>query len=96
VDDRQAVQVTIFRQSYTLRAGGDEREVQELADSVDQLMNAIAARSSAADPLRVAVLASLHLADRLRTLERELNELKQRVGEKSEQFRILLDEALGR
>ena len=96
MDDRQAVQVTIFRQSYTLRAGGDEREVQELADSVDQLMNAIAASSSAADPLRVAVLASLHLADRLRTLERELNELKQRVGEKSEQFRILLDEALGR
>ena len=96
MDDKQAVQVTIFRQSYTLRAGGDEREVQELADSVDQLMNAIAARSSAADPLRVAVLASLHLADRLRTLERELNELKQRVGEKSEQFRILLDEALGR
>ena len=96
MDDRQAVQVTIFRQSYTLRAGGDAREVQELADSVDQLMNAIAARSSAADPLRVAVLASLHLADRLRTLERELNELKQRVGEKSEQFRILLDEALGR
>jgi cell division protein ZapA (FtsZ GTPase activity inhibitor) len=96
VEDKQAVQVTIFRQSYTLRAAGDEREVQELADSVDQLMNAIAARSSSADPLRVAVLASLHLADRLRTLERELSELKERIGEKSEQFRLLLDEALGR
>jgi cell division protein ZapA (FtsZ GTPase activity inhibitor) len=58
-------------------------------------MNAIAGRSPSADPLRVAVLASLHLADRLRTLERELNELKKRVGEKSEQFRLLLEEALG-
>ena len=96
MDDKQSVQVTIFRQSYTLRASGDEREVQELADSVDEIMNAIAARSSSADPLRVAVLASLHLADRLRTLERELTELKKRVGEKSEQFRLLLDEALGR
>lgn len=96
MDDKQAVQVTIFRQTYTLRASGDEREVQELADTVDQLMNAIAARSSSADPLRVAVLASLHLADRLRTLESELNALKKRVGEKSEQFRLLLDEALGR
>ena len=97
MDDKQSVQVTIFRQTYTLRASGDEREVQELADTVDQLMNAIAARSSStADPLRVAVLASLHLADRLRTLERELNEMKKRVGEKSEQFRLLLDEALGR
>jgi cell division protein ZapA (FtsZ GTPase activity inhibitor) len=96
VDDKQSVQVTIFRQSYTLRASGDEREVQELADTVDEIMNAIAARSANADPLRVAVLASLHLADRLRTLERELTELKKRVGEKSEQFRLLLDEALGR
>jgi cell division protein ZapA (FtsZ GTPase activity inhibitor) len=96
VDDKQTVQVTIFRQSYTLRASGNEREVQELADSVDQLMNAISARSSASDPLRVAVLTSLHLADRLRTLEAELSGLKQRVGEKSEQFRLLLDEALGR
>jgi cell division protein ZapA (FtsZ GTPase activity inhibitor) len=96
VDDKQTVQVTIFRQSYSLRASGDEREVQELADSVDELMNAIAGRSANADPLRVAVLASLHLADRLRTIERELNELKKRVGEKSEQFRLLLDEALGR
>jgi cell division protein ZapA len=95
VDDKQTVQVTIFRQSYALRAAGNEREVQELADSVDQLMNAIAARSSSADPLRVAVLASLHLADRLHTIENELNELKKRVGEKSEQFRLLLDEALG-
>lgn len=96
MDDKQSVQVTIFRQSYTLRASGDEREVQELADTVDEIMNAIAARSANADPLRVAVLASLHLADRLRTLERELTELKKRVGEKSEQFRLLLDEALGR
>jgi cell division protein ZapA (FtsZ GTPase activity inhibitor) len=96
VDDKQAIQVTIFRQSYTLRTSGNEREVQELADSVDQLMSEIAARSSSADPLRVAVLASLHLADRLRALERELNELKERVGQKSEQFRLLLDEALGR
>ena len=96
MDDKQSVQVTIFRQSYTLRASGDEREVQELADTVDEIMNAIAARSANADPLRVAVLASLHLADRLRTLERELTELKKRVGEKSEEFRLLLDEALGR
>ncbi len=95
MDDKQSVQVTIFRQTYTLRAAGDERGVQELADTVDQLMNAIAARSSSADPLRVAVLASLHLADRLRALESELNELKKRVDQKSEQFRLLLDEALG-
>jgi len=92
--DRQTVQVTIFHQTYTLRVSGDEREVQELADSVDQLMSAIAARSANADSLRVAVLACLHLADRLRALERDLNDLKQRVDSKSEQFRLLLDQVI--
>jgi cell division protein ZapA len=94
-DDRQTVQVTIFHQTYTLRVSGDPQEVQELADSVDQLMNAIAARSSSADSLRVAVLACLHLADRLRTLECELKALQQRVDDKSERFRSLLEQAMG-
>jgi cell division protein ZapA len=94
VGDKQTVQVTIFHQTYTLRSAGDEREIQELADSVDQIMSAIAAKSASADSLRVAVLACLHLADRLRTLERELAQLRQRVDQKSEQFRLLLDRAI--
>jgi cell division protein ZapA len=92
--DRKSVQVTILHQTYTLRVADNEREVQELADSVDQLMSAIAARSANADSLRVAVLACLHLADRLRALERDLNQLKQRVDSKSEQFRLLLDQVI--
>ena len=92
--DKQTVQVTIFHQNYTLRTAGDEREIQELADSVDQIMTAIAAKSANADSLRVAVLACLHLADRLRTLEHELAQLRQRVDQKSQQFRLLLDQAI--
>ncbi len=92
--DKQTVQVTIFHQTYTLRAGGEDGEVQQLADMVDQLMTAIGSKSPSADPLRIAVLACLHLADRLRSLERELTDLKQRVDRKSEEFRLLLDHAL--
>jgi hypothetical protein len=39
------------------------------------------------------VLACLHLADRLKTVERELNELKQSVSHKSRDFASLLDQA---
>lgn len=92
--DKQSVQVTIFHQTYTLRTAGDAQEIQELADRVDQLMAAIAAKSANADSLRVAVLACLHMADQLRALERELTELRQRVEQKSEQFRLLLDQAI--
>ena len=40
------------------------------------------------------MLACLHLADRLRSLEGELGDLRRRVDQKSEQFRLLLEQAL--
>jgi cell division protein ZapA len=57
-------------------------------------MNAIAAKSPSADALRVAVLACLHLADRLRAIEGEFSSLQRRVQENSERFRVLLDQAI--
>lgn len=91
---KRAVRVSILDQSYTLLTPGDEGQVQQLADSVNELMAAIAARAPQADNLRVAVLACLHLADRLRALESELSDLKRRVDEKSRAFRLLLEEAI--
>ena len=69
---RNPVRVTIFNQSYSLLATEEPGEVESLAESVDELMSDIARRLGSADANRVAVLACLHLADRLRALEREL------------------------
>ena len=92
--EKNTVRVTILGQPYTLRAQGEAREVELLAQSVDELMHNIAAKSPNADSGRVAVLACLHLADRLSSLERDLGALKQRVDRKSEEFSLLLDQAL--
>jgi cell division protein ZapA len=94
--DKNTVRVTILGQSYTLLAQGDPKEVALLAQSVDELMHGIAAKSPNADSGRVAVLACLHLADKLNGLERDLGALKQRVERKSEEFAVLLDQALER
>lgn len=91
---KRPVRITILDQTYTVLAPGEDRELLELADSVNELMAIIAARSPKADNLRVAVLACLHLADRLRSLQKELGELKLRVDEKSRAFQLLLDEAI--
>lgn len=91
--EKKPVRVTIFHQPYTLLAS-EPADVQELADGVDQLMASIAQKAPSADPMRVAVLACLHLADRLRGLEREIDELRGRVDAKSQQFRLLLEQAL--
>ena len=92
--EKTTVRVTILGQAYTLRAQGDTREVELLAQNVDELMHNIDAKSPNADSSRVAVLACLHLADRLSSLERDLGALKQRVDRKSVEFAGLLDQAL--
>ena len=88
------VRVSIFNQTYALRSSGDPREIEELARQIDSLMESIAAKSGDSDASRVAVLASLHLADRLRAVEKELEDLRRRVDEKSTQCALLLDQAL--
>src|SRR5215469_9078240 len=90
--ERQPVRVTILSRPYTLLAAGDPREVEELAASVNDLMLTIAAKAPNADSTRIAVLACLHLADKLRALECDLNVLKQRVDRKSEEFAGMLEQ----
>jgi cell division protein ZapA len=87
---KQPVRVTILGQNYTLLAQGDPREVEKLAESVDQLMLSIAAGQPNSDSTRLAVLACLHLADRLRTLEQELATIRERVDRNA----LLLEQAL--
>ncbi|MFL6416950.1 MAG: cell division protein ZapA [Bryobacteraceae bacterium] len=90
---KQIVRVNIFNQTYAISASGNVREVEDLAREIDDLMAAIAKRSGGLDTTRTAVLACLHLADRLKTVERELSEFKQSVSHKSRDFASLLDRA---
>lgn len=88
---RQSVRVQIFNQTYSLLVESDPREVQEIAHQIDELMASIANRTASSDSTRVAVLACLHLADKLRTAEKQL----QLFEDKSGRIATLLEEALG-
>jgi len=88
---RQPVRVQIFNQSYSLLVDGDPGEVQEIAHQVDELVASIASRTTSSDSTRVAVLACLHLADKLRAAEKQL----QLFEDKSGRIATLLEEALG-
>ena len=68
---------------------GDPADVQHLAHAIDELMYSISSRSPG-DSTRVAVLACLHLADKLRAAEKQL----QIYEDKSERIATLLEEAL--
>lgn len=89
--EKQPVRVTILGKSYTLLASGDPREVEEVAASVDQLMHSIREKLPTADPTRIAVLACMHLADKLRINDKELSELRQRKDTRSGEYAAMLD-----
>jgi len=91
-----SVRVTIFNQSYSLLASGEEPgRVEELAHKIDELMHDIASKGGNIDATRVAVLACLHLADRLQIAEADLARLRDNVSSKAREFSLLLDEAIG-
>jgi len=91
----EPVRVTIFNQSYSLVASEEQGRIEQLAQRVDDLMQSIAMRAGNVDATRAAVLACLHLADELDTLERQITSLKQSVDHKAREFSLLLDEAIG-
>jgi len=91
---KQVVRVTIFNQAYTVSTSGDPRQTERLAQEIDELMSSIARHAGNLDSTRTAVLACLHLADRLRTVEAELERLRDSVGAKTRDFKSLLDGAL--
>ena len=55
--------VTIFGRTYHLRGDGDGEHLIELADIVDRKMREVAEATGTADTLKVAILASLNIAD---------------------------------
>src|SRR6185437_3325462 len=86
------VRVTILNQQYSLRSVGDPREVEEVARGVDELLHSIADRAPSSDSTRIAVLGCLHLADQLRTLDRDHESLRSSVNYKSEKLAELLEQ----
>ena len=55
--------VEIFGQTYNVRGEGDPDYLVELARFVDSRMREVAAQVSTVDPLKIAILAALNIAD---------------------------------
>ena len=65
--ENDAIAVDIYDQIYHLR-GTDAAYIEQLATVVDGKMRAVASQGGTVDSLRVAVLASLNIADELECL----------------------------
>ncbi len=59
----ERVQVEIFGQVYNIKGGNDAAYMRELAAFVDGKMREIEKGTGTADPLRVAILTAITIAD---------------------------------
>lgn len=73
MSDKKAVTVTIYGNEYTLKGEADPNYIAELAKYVDGKMNEIGKKSSA-PAAKVAILASMNIADEYHRLEKAKNE----------------------
>ena len=55
--------VEIFGQSYNVRGDGDPDYLMELARFVDTRMREVAGQVATVDPMKIAILAALNIAD---------------------------------
>jgi cell division protein ZapA len=88
---KQTVRVNIFNQVYSVATAGDPQDTIEAAHEVDELMSSIARRAGNLDSTRTAVLACLHLADKLRNAESKLDSLRESVAQRARSLDSLLN-----
>lgn len=87
------VEVEIFDHTYHLRGDLDQAHADALAQYVDARMRAIAEGTRTVDSVRVAVLASLHIAAELFDLRERHQALEGQIRERAERALTLVDRA---
>jgi cell division protein ZapA len=94
-DASRVVHVEIHGAQYPIRSGLDPAYVAELAAYVDQKMRAASRETSAADSLKVAVLAALNIADECFRLRDEDERRRESMTARAGELERMLDLALG-
>jgi cell division protein ZapA len=91
----QIVNVRIYNQNYTIRAGdGNVERTQQLAAMVDERMREISKSALTSDSLKLAILAALHIADELDKANSKYDELNRSLVDRSNECAAMLDQML--
>jgi cell division protein ZapA len=91
-EEKKPVRLTVYNQTFTLRVAGDPEHLLRAAAEVDELMTAIA-KTGNMDTTRVAILACLHLQDKLQTMEGDSAKLRA-IEERTRELASLLDDVV--
>ena len=73
----ESIQVEIFGQTYSIKAGNDPEYIRELAAFVDTRMKDVQKGTGTSDVYRIAILTALNIADELHRLRTRHDDLKE-------------------
>lgn len=88
----QKIMVEIFGQQLNLRSAANPEYASELANYVDDQIHKVASQSN--DPLKVALLASLNIANELFQLRKNSQESLDAVSERTDSLIAMLERSL--
>jgi cell division protein ZapA len=89
-----STEVEIFGQSYNVRGEGDPDYLSELARFVDSRMRDVAAQVATIDPLKIAILAALNIADEFSRYRKQREDAAGIWLEKTEEISNRLDKVI--
>lgn len=93
-DSKESIDVEIFGQTYKVKGDANRKHIEDLADFVDKKMREIVESTSTIDTLKVAILASLNIADDYLRLKKEFDVLQHEMKKKVEKYQDTLDEII--
>jgi cell division protein ZapA len=86
--------VEIFGQTYNVRGEGDPNYLTELAQFVDARMREVAAEVATVDPMKIAILAALNIADEFSRYRKQREGAKGIWVEKTEEISERLNKVI--
>lgn len=90
----RVVHVEIHGQRYSIRSELDPQYVSELSAYVDEKMRASARELASTDPVRIAVIAALNVADELFKIRSDASGADTRVRLRAAEIERLVDAVL--
>ena len=93
-ESKNLVQVQIFGHSYTIRGEADREYILEVANYVDRKMREITEKLPVASLSKVAILASLNIADELFKERAKIQSDSSELSDKAARLNAVLDELL--
>jgi cell division protein ZapA len=94
MDAKNVVQVQIFGHSYTIRGEADQDYITSVAAYVDRKMRDITEKLPVASLSKVAILASLNIADELFKERAQNDQQQQLLGHRAARLNAVLDDLL--